>query len=75
MGWIAYRLGRLQEAERYLRKAWAKNKGAEIAAHLGEVLWVSGQKAEARLFWQSGSRLEDDNKVLLETLQRFGESP
>jgi tetratricopeptide (TPR) repeat protein len=75
MGWIAYRLGRLQEAEKYLRRAWNTNQGAEIAAHLGEVLWVSGQKDEARSFWQSGERLEADNKVLLETMQRFGESP
>jgi len=75
MGWIAYRLGRLEEAEKYLRKAWDTSKGAEIAAHLGEVLWVSGQKDEARLYWQSGIQLERDNKVLLETMQRFGESP
>jgi len=50
MGWIAYRLGRLQEAETYLRQAWDAAQGAEIAAHLGEVLWVRGQQAEARVF-------------------------
>ena len=52
MGWIAYRLGRLPEAESYLRQAWRTTRAAEIAAHLGEVLWVSGQKDQARVFWR-----------------------
>lgn len=75
MGWIAYRLGRLQEAERYLRLAWSKTQGAEIAAHLGEVLWVSGQKDEARSLWQSGAEMESGNEVLIRTMQRFGVLP
>jgi len=75
MGWIAYRLGRLPEAERHLRRAWRTTPGAEIAAHLGEVLWVGGQKDEARKYWQSGMRLDSTNEVLLNTLQRFGELP
>jgi len=75
MGWIAYRKGQFREAEKYLRRAWNISQGAEIAAHLGEVLWVSGQQDEARVFWQSGKRLEGGNKVLIETMQRFGESP
>ena len=75
MGWIAYRLGRLREAEKYLRQAWNTTQGAEIAAHLGEVLWVSGQKDKARALWQSGMRLENGNEVLIKTLQRFGELP
>ena len=75
MGWIAYRKGRLPEAERYLRLAWRTTKAAEIAAHLGEVLWVSGQKDEARKFWKSGMRADNTNEVLVNTLQRFGELP
>ncbi len=75
MGWIAYRLGRLQEAEKYLLQAWELAKGAEIAAHLGEVLWVSGQQDKARIVWRVGNRLESDNRTLLETIQRFGGQP
>ena len=75
MGWVAYRLGRLKEAEGYLQEAWRINQGAEIAAHLGEVLWVSGQKEEARAYWRSGTELDDSNEVLLRTMQRFGELP
>jgi tetratricopeptide (TPR) repeat protein len=75
MGWIAYRQGRLQEAVRYLDAAWQASKNAEIAAHLGEVLWQLDQKDKARAMWQAGLKLEPDNAVLAETMQRFGVSP
>jgi tetratricopeptide (TPR) repeat protein len=48
MGWVQYRLGRLEEAERYLRKAYGALKDAEIAGHLVEVLWARGKREEAR---------------------------
>ena len=73
MGWIAYRRGRLNEAESYLREAWELMRNAEVAAHLGEVLWVIGKQDEAREFWQQGVEIDSGNAVLLETLKRFGE--
>lgn len=75
MGWISYRLGRLPEAEAYMREAWKTMRNAEIAAHLGEVLWVRGQKDEARSTWQLGLELDSDNEILISTMQRFGETP
>jgi tetratricopeptide (TPR) repeat protein len=75
MGWISYRLGRLHEAEGYLREAWKTMRNAEIAAHLGEVLWASGQKDEAQSLWKLGLQMESDNQILLQTMQRFGELP
>jgi len=75
MGWVAYRQGRLPEARKYLAQAWRTTQAAEIAAHLGEVLWVSGQKNEARKFWKAGMRVDKTNEVLIKTLQRFGELP
>ncbi len=75
MGWISYRLGRLREAEKYMREAWAAMRNAEVAAHLGEVLWVRGQKDEARSLWKLGLEMEDDNEVLINTMKRFGETP
>jgi len=75
MGWISYRLGRLPEAESYLREAWKMMRNAEIAAHLGEVLWARGQKDEARATWQLGMQLESDNETLISTMRRFGELP
>ena len=75
MGWVAYRLGRLDEAVSYLRQAWEILRNAEVAAHLGEVLWVLGQKQEARSLWRLGNELESGNVILIKTMQRFGEQP
>ncbi|MDX1380553.1 MAG: tetratricopeptide repeat protein [Xanthomonadales bacterium] len=72
MGWIAYRLGRLNEAVQYLRMAWALDRNPEIAAHLGEVLWVSGERDEAQRVWRDGQEVDADNAVLNATLDRFG---
>ena len=75
MGWIAFRQGRLEEAERYLREAWGRDNNAEIAAHLGEVLWVMGREEEAEAAWRDGLRVDDANTVLLDTMARFGIEP
>lgn len=72
MGWVAYRLGRLEEAERYLRQALMRQRNAEIAAHLGEVLWAQGREEEAKRVWNEGMRMDPSDRVLLETLERFG---
>ena len=54
MGWALYRMGKLDDAETYLRRAIAERPDAEIAAHLGEVLWAKGDRDDARR--RSGSR-------------------
>jgi tetratricopeptide (TPR) repeat protein len=72
MGWIAYRQGRMAEAEEFLAKAWGLDRNPEIAAHLGEVLWVIGKQDEARRIWRQGVDVDADNPVLVETLERFG---
>ena len=71
LGWVQYRMGNLDEALEQLRLAYGKQPDAEIAAHLGEVLWVSGQKDEARRVWDQGRKRDDKNKVLLETMKRL----
>ncbi len=71
MGWVAYRLGRLDEAERYLRQALLRQRNAEIAAHLGEVLWVQGRQDDARRVWNEALRMDPSDRVLRETLERF----
>ena len=72
MGWVAYRLGRNQEALQFLARAWELDRNPEIAAHLGEVLWASGQKEEARGIWQEGAEIDATNYVLVKTLERLG---
>lgn len=71
MGWVQYRLGHLSEAVARLRTAYAKQPDPEIAAHLGEVLWMSGSKDEARKIWAQGQKKDARNKVLMETMKRL----
>lgn len=71
MGWIAFRKGRLQEAEEFLRRAWTLDRNPEIAAHLGEVLWMSGKKDEAVKAWRDAQAIDSGNSVLMETLERL----
>ncbi len=74
MGWVKFRQGDNQLAERYLRQAFEVRPEGEIAAHLGEVLWVMGQQDKAKEVWRQGLELEDGSPVLKETLERFGVS-
>lgn len=71
MGWTLYRMGRLQEALGHLRRAMALNGDPEIAAHLGEVLWVMGDKKGAREIWDSALRNTPDDPRLLDVKKRF----
>jgi Flp pilus assembly protein TadD len=75
MGWISYRLGKLGEAVRYLGKAWSLDKNPEIAAHLGEVLWVMGDRDKARRIWGEGQAIDREDPVLLETIGRLDPQP
>lgn len=72
MGWIAYRLGRLDEAEMYLRKAFLLDRNAEIAAHLGEVLWAQNRRRDAIAVWAEAIKIDPENRILNETLNRLG---
>jgi len=71
-GWVLYRLGRNRDALVQLRRAWGMVKDPEIAAHLGEVLWVSGQQDEARHYFDEARKLDPENRALLRAVEKFG---
>jgi tetratricopeptide (TPR) repeat protein len=71
LGWIRYRMGDLDGSLEELRRAYAKQADPEIAAHLGEVLWVKGERDEARRVWEQGRKKDARNKALLETIRRL----
>lgn len=71
MGWVLFRLGQPRDARVWLEKALARFHDAEIAAHLGEVLWHLGEKDQARQLWQAALRDAPDHAVLRETVQRL----
>ncbi len=75
LGWVEFRLGNVDAALQALHKAYAARPDAEIAAHLGEVLWSIGRADEARRVWREGRNRDAGNDVLAETLTRLRVQP
>ena len=73
LGWVHYRRGDLDLALEYLQLAMDQRPDAEIAAHLGEVLWQLGNKEQAIAAWQDGSQTDPDNPVLKDTMRKYGQ--
>ena len=73
MGWAYYRLGKHDKALEFLRRAYAKMPDPEIASHLGEVLWVSGDQSGARKIWDDALQQAPKHKLLRNVMQRFTE--
>ena len=71
MGWIHFKLGNIDIASQFIKKAYAINKDPEIAAHLGEILWLQGKEEEAKKIWENSLNRYPTNNVLLETTNRF----
>jgi|SRR5690554_2858921 len=71
MGWVQYRLGNLKQAQQYLERALELYPDDEIAAHLGEVLWVSGQHEAALNAWRRGLDIEPQSRHIIRTLERL----
>jgi len=71
LGWVNYRLGNLDEAERLLRMALERFPDQEVAAHLGEVLWVNGKQREARQIWEKFLKEQPESPILRSTIKRL----
>jgi tetratricopeptide (TPR) repeat protein len=71
LAWVEFRMGNRAEALRLLEQAYRQRPDAEIAAHLGEVLWTLGQRERAMAIWREGLMLNRDNDTLQETLKRL----
>ncbi|MGF6769303.1 tetratricopeptide (TPR) repeat protein [Paraburkholderia sp. GAS199] len=71
VGWVKYRMGDTSDAIKLLRKAYDMQPNAEIGAHLGEVLWKTGDQDQARAAFRDARKLEPDNDTLVKTLQRL----
>jgi tetratricopeptide (TPR) repeat protein len=71
LGWVLYREGDLKGAAAQLRRAWDGRPDPEIGAHLGEVLWMLGDREEADRIWRESLKASPDNETLLKTIERF----
>jgi len=75
LGWVEFRMGNKEEAARLLQGAYKTKPDAEIAAHLGEVLWSMGQREQANAIWNEGLLINADNPTLTQTLKRLRAKP
>ena len=71
MGWVQYRMGKLDQALSFIRRAYEGQPDPEIAAHLGEVLWQQGNHEEAISTWEAALREHPDNEVLISVSKKF----
>jgi len=71
LGWVHYRLGNHAEAVKHLRAALDRRADAEIAAHLGEVLWVMGDQAGAETVWKGALKHSPDSEALIGVINKF----
>jgi tetratricopeptide (TPR) repeat protein len=75
LAWVEFRMGNKAEALRILQAAYKERPDAEIAAHLGEVLWSMGQRQQAETIWREGQMLNAENETLQATIKRLKVKP
>ena len=71
VGWAYYLGGKLNESVAMLRKAFAGTNDPEIAAHLGEALWASGNKDEAEAIWNESLKAHPESEPLKAVMKRY----
>jgi tetratricopeptide (TPR) repeat protein len=71
LGWVYYRQGQMGDALKYLQHAYGSRADPEIAAHLGEVLWKSGQHDEAQKVWRAALTENPGHESLLAVMQKY----
>ena len=71
LGWLQYRMKENALAITTLRRAFSVRADPEIAAHLGEVLWVSGEKLEAQKVWDGALQNHPNHEAILATIQKY----
>ncbi len=71
MGWVLFKMNKLDGAKNYLQQALKSKQDPEIASHLGEVLWALGDKQAARHVWQTALKNAPEDARLLDVMQRL----
>ncbi|WP_322996672.1 tetratricopeptide repeat protein [Castellaniella sp.] len=74
VGWYLFRTEDYQGALEYLRRSYDQLPAADVAAHLGEALWMLKRPEQARRIWAEGLKADPDNETLKSTLRRLGVS-
>ncbi len=70
-GWLQYRMGHLDQAEKTLRGAWLARKDADVGVHLGEVLWKQGRRQDAQRIFDQVLRIDPHSNSLQQAMKRL----
>ena len=71
LGWAYFRLGNMEQAEKYLKRAYDKMHDHEIAAHYGELLWITDRQSKAVQVWKRALKETPDSNIIKDTLDRL----
>ncbi len=71
LGWVRFRRGDARGATPILEHAYALGQDGDIAAHLGEVLWRSGEESQARKLWAAALARDPDSALVKSTMARL----
>ena len=71
LGWVQFKLGNFADSIATLQRAFDIRPDPEIAAHLGEVMWVNGKRGEATQVWQTAIKAHPENEALAEVVKRL----
>lgn len=70
LGWVQFRMSRIDDALITLKKAYKARRDPEIAAHLGEVLWAAGQHEEAQKIWRAALLESPGHDALASSIEK-----
>jgi tetratricopeptide (TPR) repeat protein len=71
LGWVQFKLGHYDEARKNLERAYELFPDPEVAAHLGELYWVTGNRAAANRIWRSALEVQPDSEFVLNAMERL----
>ena len=73
MGWVHFKLGNYDEAQKYLLRALKMRKDPEIASHMGQLLIAIGKKKEAKEFLQRALDQFPESEIIIKILKQLEE--
>ncbi len=71
MGWLEFRENKIESALANLQRAYKLRPDADIAVHVGEVLWRMGEQKKAIAIWKEAQQKDPKNASLKSTLERL----
>jgi Tfp pilus assembly protein PilF len=76
LGWVYFKLGQLDEAERHLNDAARRNtRSSTVQEHLGDLHHKRGQLEQARAFWRKAIGLTTEASDITRLKGKIGSDP